>query len=64
MFFLFAGLNLDGKVFRIYFQIGIIDMNTFSFSYFLLDQKVTKNQGFIKILAFLIRRYLPAIQGM
>jgi len=30
----------------------------------LLDQKATKNQGFIKILAFLNRRYLPAIQGM
>jgi hypothetical protein len=26
--------------------------------------RVTKNQGFIKILAFLSRRYLPAIQGM
>jgi len=34
------------------------------FLYFLLDQKVTKNQGFIKMLAVLSQRYLLAIQGM
>jgi len=33
-------------------------------SCFFLDKKATKNQGFIRLLAFLIRRYLPAIQGM
>ena len=48
-FFWCVGLLINGKLIRIYFLIGILDLNTFSFSYFLLDQKVTKNQGFIKI---------------
>jgi hypothetical protein len=42
---------------------GFISISSF-FSYFLLDQKVTKNQGGIKMLAVLGRRYLLAIQGM
>jgi len=31
---------------------------------FLLEQKASKIQGFITMLAFLIRRYRLAIQGM
>jgi len=42
----------------------IISDCIYSFSYFLLDQKVTKNQGLITMLAVLSQRYLLAIQGM